>query len=270
VDFKSAQMGMEAANLPPSLINANSLNVFIHYWFYQIWNFFHGMFQNFLLLVKGRIPDGSFLGSFYSASVGMLVVSVAGLVFWIFQIRKTRSNRSYQIYFLVWLSWFLFPKATAPRFILAYSAVIFLLSFRIGLKFWITRVGKSVLAILVIFAILSPAMAFASISRSQVPFYRNVEGNSDLLATRCPTVVIAQIAPRPYLSLPGFSSAPLLDQMCTVIDAGRISSQKKQSKLYFYKLGPQEGVPACVEQGNYLVRADKFDRARYLFTKNPC
>jgi len=256
--------------LPQSLVDANSLSVFLHYWFYQIYNFFQGMYQSLLSLIRGMSPDGSFLSSFYSASVGMLVVSVVGFVFFILQIRKGKSSLLHQIYILSWLSWFILPKATAPRFILAYSCVIFLLSFQVSLKLWFTRAGKFVLSILLIFAFLSPVMAFISISRSQAPFYRNVSGSEDLLKITCPNVVIAQAAQGTYLSLPGFSSAPLIDQMCTSLFKYKDGTEKLQEVLYFNKFAMNDIIPDCLLQGDFLLRTDKFKQAKYVFTRNLC
>lgn len=263
-NFALAKSGMEVANLPQSLVDANLLSVFSHFWFYQIYNFFQGMYQTFLLVLSGASPDGSFLASFYSASVGMLIVSVVGFVFCILHIRKTKSSLLYQIYILSWLSWFIFPKATAPRFILAYSVVIFLLSFNVSLKFWITRAGKFILLILLIFAFLSPVMAYMSISRSQVPFYRNVGGNFDLISVRCPNVVIAQAKPGI------FPSASLLDQMCTSLFENKDGVEKLPAVLYFNKFGMKETIPACLLQGDFMLRTDKFDRAKYIFTRDLC
>jgi hypothetical protein len=269
-DFALVKSGMEVANLPPSLVDTNFLNVFSHFWFYQIYNFFQGMFQILLSVVSGESPDGSFLANFYSASVGMLVVSVVGFVVLILQIRKVKSSMLHQIYILAWLSWFILPKAIVPRFILAYSVVIFLLSFQVSLKLWFTRVGKFVLSCLLIIAFLSPVMAFVSISRSQVPFYLNVSGNTDLISDRCPTVVIAQSTPGTYLSLPGFSSAPLLDQMCTSVFENEDGVEKTREVLYFNKFGMNEDVPPCLMWGDFLVRTDKFKRAKYIFTRDLC
>jgi len=264
VNFAVAKTGMEVANLPPSLVEANLLSIFLHFWFYQIYNFFQGMYQTLLLVISGASPDGSFLASFYSASVGMLVVSVVGFVFCILQIRKAKSSLLYQIYILSWLSWFIFPKATAPRFILAYSVVIFLLSFNVSLKFWLTRAGKFILLSLLIFAFLSPVMAYISIARSQVPFYRNVGGNIDLISVRCPNVVIAQAKPGI------FPSASLLDQMCTSLFENKDSVEKLPAVLYFNKFEMNETIPACLLQGDFMLRTDKFDRAKYIFTRDLC
>jgi hypothetical protein len=222
------------------------------------------MYQTLLLVISGASPDGSFLASFYSASVGMLVVSVVGFVFCILQIRKAKSSLLYQIYILSWLSWFIFPKATAPRFILAYSVVIFLLSFNVSLKFWLTRAGKFILLSLLIFAFLSPVMAYISIARSQVPFYRNVGGNIDLISVRCPNVVIAQAKPGI------FPSASLLDQMCTSLFENKDSVEKLPAVLYFNKFEMNETIPACLLQGDFMLRTDKFDRAKYIFTRDLC
>lgn len=263
-NFALVKSGLEVANLPPSLVDANLLSVFLHFWFYQIYNFFQGMYQTLLSVISGARPDGSFLASFYSASVGMLVVSVVGFVFFILQIRKTKSSLLYQIYILSWLSWFVFPKAIAPRFIFAYSVVIFLLSFQVSLKLWFTRAGKFVLSILLIFAFLSPVMAFISISRSQVPFYRNVSGSADWIQARCPNVVITQ-------SKPGsFSSAPLFDQMCTRLFENKDGAEESQEVLYFNKFGMNEDIPACLLQGDFLLRADKYERSKYIFTRDLC
>jgi hypothetical protein len=270
VNYASAKTGMEEANLPPSLVDANMLSIFSHYWFYSIYNFFQGMYKILLSVVSGSIPDGSFLTGFYSASVGMLGVSVVGIVFCILHIKKAKSSMLYQIYILLWLSWFIFPKATSPRFIFAYSIVIFLLSFQVSLKFWLTRAGKFVLSSLLIFAILSPVMAFISISRSQVPFYRNVGGNSDLISARCPNVVITENVPGTYLSLPGFSSAPLLDQMCTSLFENKEGAEKSQAVLYFNKFGMKDSIPACLLQRDFLLRTDKFEQAKYIFTTELC